>query len=47
MPSGSKVVSGGHKDRHMDRQTGDLISILLFLESRLIMLMATYVLRIL
>jgi hypothetical protein len=31
-PSSSKVISRGHKDR----QTGDLISLLSFLESRLI-----------
>jgi hypothetical protein len=31
LPSGSEVISGGHTDR----QTGDLISLLSFLESRL------------
>jgi hypothetical protein len=35
LPSGSKVISGGHTDRQTDRQTGDLISLLSFLESRL------------
>jgi hypothetical protein len=33
LPSGSKVISGGDTDR----QTGDLISLLSLLESRLIM----------
>jgi hypothetical protein len=33
VPSGSKVISGGHTD--IQRQTGDLISLLSFLESRL------------
>jgi hypothetical protein len=33
---GSKVISGGHVDRQTDRQaTGDLISLLSFLESML------------
>jgi hypothetical protein len=36
VPSGSEVISGGHKDR----QTGDLISLLSFLESRLQILIA-------
>jgi hypothetical protein len=37
LPSGSKVISGGQTDRQTqkDRQTGDLISLLSFLESRL------------
>jgi hypothetical protein len=35
LQSGSEVVSGGHTDRQTDRQTGDLISVLSFLEIRL------------
>jgi hypothetical protein len=31
LPSGSEVISGGHTDR----QTGDMINLLSFLESRL------------
>jgi hypothetical protein len=31
LPSGLEVISGGHRDR----QTGDMISLILFLESRL------------
>jgi hypothetical protein len=36
LPSGSKVISEGLTNRHTDRQTGDLISLLSFFESRLI-----------
>jgi hypothetical protein len=32
LPSSSKVINGGYRQ---DRQTGDLISLLLFFESRL------------
>jgi hypothetical protein len=36
LPSGLKVISGGtDRHRHTNRQTGDLISLLSFLESRL------------
>jgi hypothetical protein len=39
LPSGSKVITGGHIDRQTDTHTythtGDLISLLSFLESRL------------
>jgi hypothetical protein len=37
LPSGSKVISGTHTHTHTqtDRQTGDFISLLSFLESRL------------
>jgi hypothetical protein len=34
-PLGSKIISGGHTDRQIYGQTGDLISLLSFLESRL------------
>jgi hypothetical protein len=32
-PGASKVTGGGHTDRQKDRQTGDLISLLLFLKT--------------
>jgi hypothetical protein len=32
---GSEIISGRHTDRQTDRQTGDLIRLLSFLESRL------------
>jgi hypothetical protein len=35
LPGGSKVISGGHTDRHTHTQTGDLLRVLSFLESRL------------
>jgi hypothetical protein len=35
LPSSSKVISRAHRNRQMDKQTGDLISLLSFLESRL------------
>jgi hypothetical protein len=45
LPSGSKVISRGHTDTHIytqtDRQTGDLIRLLSFLQSRLIYLVTT------
>jgi hypothetical protein len=33
LPSGSKVISDGHTDTQTDRQTGDLLSLLLFLKT--------------
>jgi hypothetical protein len=35
LPSCSKDISGGHIDTHTDKQTGDMISLLLFLGNRL------------
>jgi hypothetical protein len=35
LPSGSEVIRGGHTDKQTHRQTGDLIILLSFLESRL------------
>jgi hypothetical protein len=35
LQSGSKVISGGHRDRQTERQAVDLISPLSFFESRL------------